>query len=87
MRHLPKVHTGTDDAIPPNIMWPEAGSGFEASAISPAGGAKGQWGLVRSLRRGRTLAKDRPAPSTLVVLIAVWLAIVVGISLLVRFHG
>lgn len=87
VQHLPKLPNGSDDAIPPNIMWPEAGSGFDASAVSPAGGAKAQWGLVRSLTRGRTLPRDRPSRLTFVVLVAVWSAIVGGIALLAHFHG
>ena len=87
VRNLPKVRGGNEDAIPPNIMWPETGSGFDASAVSPAGGAKAQRGLVRSLARGRTLPRDRPSRLTFVVLVAVWSAVVGGIALLAHFHG
>lgn len=31
-------------------MWPEPGSGFEASPLSPAGVAEGRWRAVRQKR-------------------------------------
>jgi hypothetical protein len=51
VHHLPKVPNSEvsteNDLIPPNIMWPEAGSAFEADPFSPAGTAQRQWWLVR----------------------------------------
>lgn len=37
---------GTND-IPP-VMWPEAGSGFEANQYSPAGALQRGWRVVRA---------------------------------------
>ena len=39
------------DDVPPGMMWPEAGSGFEASPYSPAGRAQVSWRLLRGLPR------------------------------------
>jgi hypothetical protein len=35
-----------DDGIPPHVMWPEPGSGFEASPLTPAGRTQGLWLLT-----------------------------------------
>jgi hypothetical protein len=55
--HLPKVRDSelptASDLMPPNIMWPEQGSGFEADPFSPAGTAQRQWWLINRLGRRR----------------------------------
>jgi hypothetical protein len=55
-RHLPKVRARDlpteNDVIPPNIMWPDKGSGFEANPFSPAGSAQRQWWAINAARRG-----------------------------------
>ncbi len=55
---LPKVRDADlpteNDLIPPNIMWPAKGSGFEADPFSPAGSAQRGWWLLNAARRGRT---------------------------------
>ena len=53
-RHLPPVRTRLpyeNDLIPPNIMWPEAGSGFEADPYSPAGTAQRGWWMISALSK------------------------------------
>ena len=40
-----------NELIPPNIMWPEAGSGFEANQYSPAGTAQRQWWQIQRIGR------------------------------------
>jgi hypothetical protein len=47
-RHLPPVReVDPDDDIPPNIMWPPKGSGFQADPFSPAGTSQRYWLLIR----------------------------------------
>lgn len=54
--HVPKVSNRLSDASPPQIMWPESGSGFDASGFSPAGSAQKGWQLTQGLgRRSRWL--------------------------------
>ena len=54
-RRLPKVRAGDlpseNDLIPPHIMWPARGSGFEADPHSPAGQAQRTWWMLNSRRR------------------------------------
>jgi hypothetical protein len=46
--HLPPVREiDPDDDIPPNIMWPAKGSGFQADPFSPAGTSQRYWLLIR----------------------------------------
>jgi hypothetical protein len=42
----------------PPIMWPEAGSGFEADPFSPAGQAQMRWNLFDTLHR-RSVHRSR----------------------------
>jgi hypothetical protein len=42
-----------NDLIPPNIMWPEKGSGFDPDPLSPAGAAQREWWLISRLGRRR----------------------------------
>lgn len=67
----------------PPIMWPDAGSGFEADPFSPAGTAQRGWWLSQALLR-RDVARSRPQQMmrragfvmvVLVVLVLVWSAI------------
>jgi hypothetical protein len=55
--HLPKVRDrdlpNEFDLTPP-MMWPDKGSGFEASPFSPAGRAQRMWWMMQGARRGRT---------------------------------
>ena len=55
VHHLPPAKAGAPDAGdggPPNIMWPAAGSGFEADPFSPAGRAQAGWRLIDAASRG-----------------------------------
>ncbi|MDQ3758261.1 MAG: hypothetical protein M3394_10475 [Actinomycetota bacterium] len=57
-RRLPPARVPDDnDAIPPHIMWPGPGSGFEAHPLSPAGRSMEGMRLLSGLRRrgGRRL--------------------------------
>lgn len=57
VHHLPKVSSRDlpteNDLIPPHIMWPAKGSGFDPSAFSPAGSAQRGWRLTQGLARNR----------------------------------
>jgi hypothetical protein len=56
-RHLPKVpDIDPDDDIPPNIMWPPKGSGFQADPFSPAGSSQRSWWLIRRAIGGNPLS-------------------------------
>jgi hypothetical protein len=56
--HLPKVRLPDEnDVIPPNIMWPAPGSGFEADPFSPAGTAQREWWLIGRMGRRDTWPK------------------------------
>lgn len=62
-----------DDGVPPHIMWPEPGSGFEAFPGSPAGQAQAGWLFTRRLiglsgRRGQLVRV------VIAVALAMWLA-------------
>ena len=51
-RRLPPVDLPTEnDLIPPHIMWPGKGSGFEADPFSPAGQAQRSWWALNAVRR------------------------------------
>jgi len=57
VQHLPKVSSRDlpteNELIPPNIMWPAKGSGFEADPFSPAGTQQRQWWMIQRLASGR----------------------------------
>ena len=57
VRHLPPVRDEGERPSdePPPLMWPEAGSGFEADPFSPAGQAQAMWRFLDGIRsqRGR----------------------------------
>lgn len=36
--------------MPPAVMWPEPGSGYEANQYSPAGQIQREWWLIRRCR-------------------------------------
>ena len=59
---------------PPPVMWPEAGSGFEADPFSPAGFAQQQW-IVMSHAGGGRFTR---------IMMAI-VAVVLAISLLAPF--
>lgn len=40
-----------EDPTPGHVMWPDKGSGFEASPWSPAGRAQQMWIIAGNLRR------------------------------------
>ena len=42
-----------DDGSPPNVMWPDSGSGFDASGFSPAGSAQRGYQFAQGLGRRR----------------------------------
>jgi hypothetical protein len=42
---------GTSVSHNPPVMWPEAGSGFEADPFSPAGTAQREWMLTQKIGR------------------------------------
>jgi len=51
-RRLPPPEVPSEnDLVPPNIMWPGAGSGFEANPFSPAGRAQQEWQMLQRLDR------------------------------------
>jgi hypothetical protein len=76
-RKLPPAIVPSDnDLIPPQIMWPDAGSGFEANAWSPAGQSQRQWWFLRGLARGRRVPL-RPA----LLLAALPLAVIAVVAL------
>lgn len=56
-RRLPPVRVTQADPIPPHIMWPGPGSGFEAHPMSPAGRSMEGLRFLTGLRRrgGRRL--------------------------------
>jgi hypothetical protein len=51
-RRKPVRHSG-EGGVPPNIMWPEHGSGYEVDPLSPAGQAQARWRLIQGLGAGR----------------------------------
>jgi hypothetical protein len=81
--HLPKVSDrdipNDNDLIPPNIMWPSKGAGFEADPFSPAGSAQRQWWLISAARRGSNRRTRR-----LGWLFVALIAIPVGVGLVVQ---
>ena len=46
---LPKRIEARNDLIPPGVMWPEEGSGYEANQYSPAGTIQREWWFNRAL--------------------------------------
>lgn len=51
--HLPKVSGRVGDVSPPNVMWPDSDSGFNASGFSPAGSAQRGYRFTQGLGRRR----------------------------------
>ena len=54
----PRVRGSEEQSLPrreyaPPVMWPEAGSGFEADPFSPAGLAQQQWTVMDRAGGGR----------------------------------
>ena len=73
---LPPVHIqAVSDCDEPPIMWPSAGSGFEADPFSPAGSAQREWFLAR--RFGRSRAGKAVAWIALAVIVVplIWVAV------------
>ena len=66
----------------PPVMWPGAGSGFEADPFSPAGTAEREWAFAQGLGRRRG---GRIAVWTVLVLVPT-LALVYAVSLLIQHH-
>lgn len=52
-KHLPKVSGRVSDVAPPNVMWPDSGSGFNSSGFSPAGSAQRSYQFTQGLGRRR----------------------------------
>lgn len=78
-RKLPPARVpDDDDLVPPHVMWPAAGSGFEANPYSPAGQAQRGWWLAQRLRRG-----EWPPPRTDWRPLALIAAIPLGLTVLV----
>ncbi|HEX2039122.1 MAG TPA: hypothetical protein VHF47_05225 [Acidimicrobiales bacterium] len=75
-RRLPPARMPDDnELVPPNVMWPGPGSGFEAHPWSPAGRAQETWRFARALgggrgRRGRRTPVARLVSGALVVVVA-----------------
>ena len=74
-RRLPKVKASVreHEMVPPNIMWPEKGSGFEANQYSPAGTSQREWWLIRAAGSGNRKAR---------VLVLAFLVVPIAIALL-----
>jgi hypothetical protein len=70
-KRLPPPRVPDENAVvPPHIMWPARGAGFEADPSSPAGQAqRGWWFLQRA---------DRRAPLLTAVVAWAFLALIVG---------
>jgi hypothetical protein len=66
----------------PPVMWPGAGSGFEADPFSPAGTAEREWAFARGLGRRRG---GRVVVWTVLLLVPT-IALVYAVELLVRHH-
>ena len=65
-----------NDLVPPNIMWPASGSGFQADPFSPAGSAQRGWWLIGPLWR-----RDAGAKKLIVVPALAFLAFSIGESI------
>ena len=77
-RKLPPARMPTEnEVIPPNVMWPGAGSGFEADPWSPAGRSQTGWQLAQGLGR-----RDSPVVTVVLWLVLGLLAVAVLTNLL-----
>ncbi len=74
--HVPAQVEPPEDAPP--VMWPGAGSGFEADPFSPAGQAQAMWRFWDGIRSKRDLPK-----SGALRLLSWLLTILVGIPVVV----
>ena len=68
-----------NELIPPNIMWPDAGSGFEANQYSPAGTAQRQWRQMQRIGRSGEVS----APARLAIWALVGLPVSSGLVVLI----
>jgi hypothetical protein len=52
---LPRArHVDENDLVPPHIVWPANGAGFEASPYSTAGTHQRSWWVLKGLARHRS---------------------------------
>ena len=63
------------------MMWPERGSGFQASPLSPAGVAEGRWRAVLARRRPTERERMQATVAGAVVAGAVLVIAVVGLAI------
>ncbi len=68
-----------EDPTPGHVMWPEKGSGFEASTWSPAGRAQLAWIAAGNIRRGARV------PLWPLVVVPLAAGVIVGLGALIVF--
>lgn len=83
-RHLPKVPKRRESDTPP-VMWPEPGSGFEASPNSPAGFMQGTFRAITRKERPTERQRNQATLASAVLVALVLLGAVVG--LLIHLFG
>ena len=76
-RPLPPIggHSTVSDSDEPPIMWPSAGSGFEADPFSPAGTSQREWFLMRRIGQSRAGRAAIWVILAVIVLPVVWVVI------------
>ena len=74
---------GAGNGEPP-VMWPSPGSGFEASAFSPAGRAQQFWAFTRGATDG---GRRQRVARLVLVLVFVVVVVALAVSLLLAVIG
>ncbi len=82
-RKLPPPEVPPNDvSVPPNVVWPRPGSGFEASPWSPAGRMQAGWRFLDGLGRRRS-RRNSPVVAFVMWLVLGLLAAAVLVNVLV----
>jgi hypothetical protein len=75
-RLLPvRGRSAMSDSDEPPIMWPSAGSGFEADPFSPAGTGQREWFLIRHMGQSRAGKAVTWVVLAVIVIPLVWVAV------------